>query len=578
MFMKEKKEKSFLVIVGVLTLLLTVAGATYAYFIANVGSGSGANINATTGTTDSLSFNAGSRINIYATTENFGQGLGNEADSTTASATLIANNGDNHAKYNYNMYLDISKNELVYTTTEKTAELILTITDKNNDPITSVDGLKYVTVGDVSGFDITDIQGLIPILDNNIIEANEREEHLWNITVTLINLDSNQSENLNKTFLADVIIQKEAKGLNALNLAQQILHNDKDSEYFAYHNGSILDASGNVLDANDDSYRYAGSLFFTTVKARSEGYSFAFAFTSDLSAVVKMYCSLGDSYSYIGSSCSKFDISLKQMVSGESYYYLAYNNSTHYDSKNAAVKQAVTDGYLIQNVKNYVCLGSDEDECPDDNLYSIIGMFNNASDGQQALYQYKLIKAEPVEDYHEWTGSSTNQSNIWANSTLNTEYLNQTYLNSLGTISDLISMHNWQVGGTGQTNIVNQKIKYAHTKELGAEKVGTQVNAKIGLMYISDYGYALNKSGWDSTYSHLGTSNSPTVDWLFIGISEWTITSDSSLTNAAFDIRSSGGVGSSFAYGGQYIRPCFYLNEDVELSGIGTISNPYRIV
>ena len=206
--MKDKK-KLTLTIVAVVAFIAVVVGATYAYFVANVGSGSGANINATTGTTDSLSFNTGSRINIYATTENFGQGLGNQADSTTASATLVANNGNNYAKYTYYMYLDISKNELKYTTLDKRAELILTITDKEGMPITSIEGLDYVTIGDVSGFDITESQGIITILNNHEIETTSTEVHEWNITVTLINLDSNQSENLNKTFLADVLIQKD---------------------------------------------------------------------------------------------------------------------------------------------------------------------------------------------------------------------------------------------------------------------------------------------------------------------------------------------------------------------------------
>ena len=206
--MKDKK-KIILTIVAVLAFIAVVVGATYAYFVANVGSGSGSNINAATGTTDSLSFNTGSRINIYATTENFGQGLGNQADSTTASATLVANNGNNYAKYTYYMYLDISKNELKYTTLDKTAELILTITDKEGTPITSIEGLDYVTVGDVSGFDITESEGIIKILNQHEIETTSTEVHEWNITVTLINLDSNQSENLNKTFLADVLIQKD---------------------------------------------------------------------------------------------------------------------------------------------------------------------------------------------------------------------------------------------------------------------------------------------------------------------------------------------------------------------------------
>ena len=57
------------------------------------------------------------------------------------------------------MYLDIAKNELTYTTEEKKAELILTVTDKDGNPITNIEGLNYVTVDEISGFDISESEG-----------------------------------------------------------------------------------------------------------------------------------------------------------------------------------------------------------------------------------------------------------------------------------------------------------------------------------------------------------------------------------------------------------------------------------
>ena len=43
--------------------------------------------------------------------------------------------------------------------------------------------------------------------------------------------------------------------------------------------------------------------------------------------------------------------------------------------------------YAGTNPNNYVCFGSDEETCPNDNLYRIIGVFNDTGE-----YQVKLIK------------------------------------------------------------------------------------------------------------------------------------------------------------------------------------------
>src|SRR5699024_2475153 len=105
------------------------------------------NVNVQTNTTDNLSFSVGEPISITANQDNFAQGLGNQAGSTTATATLTANNATNSAAANYYLYLDVTNNNFEYTVDSNTPELILTITDPDGTELTSLSGYKYVEVG-----------------------------------------------------------------------------------------------------------------------------------------------------------------------------------------------------------------------------------------------------------------------------------------------------------------------------------------------------------------------------------------------------------------------------------------------
>ena len=134
-----------------IVLVIVVVGATYAYFVAQGGGSANTDVNVQTNTTDSLSFSVGEEINITANQDNFGQGMDNQAGSTTASATLTANNATNQATKNYYLYLNITNNNFEYTTEESTAELILTIIDQDGVELQTLDGYNDVTVGDVSG-------------------------------------------------------------------------------------------------------------------------------------------------------------------------------------------------------------------------------------------------------------------------------------------------------------------------------------------------------------------------------------------------------------------------------------------
>ena len=90
---EENKRKSLILMaVGVLTLLIVVAGVTYAYFQAQTGEGKSFDITAKTGTTDKLTFEVGDEITFNANIENFGEkGGSDQKGETTATATLTKN-------------------------------------------------------------------------------------------------------------------------------------------------------------------------------------------------------------------------------------------------------------------------------------------------------------------------------------------------------------------------------------------------------------------------------------------------------------------------------------------------------
>ena len=170
--MKSKKQAIILSGVIIATLVILIAGATYAYFQATGGNSSSSEVNVTTYTSDLLTFEIEKDMTVYADATSFAEGKGNATDSTYAKATLVANNKTNEATKTYYMYLDITSNTLEYTQNENTPELLLTITDENGKPVTDITSLSYKTVTDgkgasISGYDITTKTGLITLFDKN---------------------------------------------------------------------------------------------------------------------------------------------------------------------------------------------------------------------------------------------------------------------------------------------------------------------------------------------------------------------------------------------------------------------------
>ena len=254
------------------------------------------------------------------------------------------------------------------------------------------------------------------------------------------------------------------------------------------------------------------------------------------------------------------DYVISQYTGTQGENSLYYHNSTF---ENGAGDNSYRYAGASDSVNNYICLGSDATTCPDANLFRIIGVFGA---------QTKVIRAKSVGD-KEW---GTNNSNTWSSSSLNT-YLNGEYLTSLGTLADKIATTTWKVGGGLWSNIVTSVPTTAYQYEVGSSASSTTVDKKIGLMYVSDYGFAADQSGWTTKLDSYGSNSSK--NWLFLGSTEWTISRSSGFTSRAFYVLSTGGVSDGSTVTESYAaRPSFnLLSSTTYVSGSGSMSDPVRV-
>ena len=221
------------------------------------------------------------------------------------------------------------------------------------------------------------------------------------------------------------------------------------------------------------------------------------------------------------------------------------------------------------SVNNYICLGSDETTCPDANLFRIIGVFGDKT---------KVIRAKSVGK-KQW---HTSQVNTWSSSSLNT-YLNGEYLTSLGTLAEKIATTTWKVGGGSWANIGTSVPKTAYQYEVGSSASSTTYDAKIGLMYVTDYYYSASPSAWtlvgfNGSGATKDYSAAKTINWLYLGSYEWTISRDSNFANFAFYVDSDGYVYDNLVTNSFGVRPSFNLLSSVKyVSGSGSMSDPVRV-
>ena len=232
--------------------------------------------------------------------------------------------------------------------------------------------------------------------------------------------------------------------------------------------------------------------------------------------------------------------------------------------------------YRGASPKNYVTFNNE--------VWRIIGVFPTDDGTGKIENRIKIIKDQSIGNKY-W---DTSGSNNWARpATLNTE-LNTTYLNSLDSTSkNMISNTKYYLGGYKTSDIqkdvmyqYERKIKNTKSNEFYYDKNPNSWVGKLGLMYASDYGYAVSDECTQNLYNY-NNATCKNNNWLFKSNTEWILPQDvsSSSSNNAFTVNSDGPVGINVVnYSQLAVRPVLYLNPDVKIIvGHGTSTDPYVI-
>ena len=638
----ENKKTKIISVVSIIGLALTLVTATYAFFAAQTGEGAQTDIKINASTVDTLTFETGSALSLSLDQDNFASGKGNQTGSTFAKAMLSANSKTNTATKNYYLYLNIAKNTFNYTQDTNTPEILLTVKDGSNNEITSVSGLTYKTVTDgsgatIKGFDITTGIGLITLFNNKEITASPQKTDTWNVTVTFINYDKDQSKNAGKSFNAKLIAQQKEISdsvsdycKNGDNLANCIISLGAPDIFGAtkvYHHDENL-----VNGANDNSYRYAGGDNTCTFNGKNVqgAYSNATFGVSNENDCKKVYaitsadvnllvdnsvtrllsdekpvtwsegaCKTTDGESVnVGFASGNFNPVTEATCKGKSYIV----KTDDLTARVANLNMEYAGAGKWNRVNNFVCFGSSETPCPTDNLYRIIGVI----DGKVKLIKYDYAtsvllgtdgdyasSSTPTSTYYKGSLTSIDQyywnkatgTNTWSESNLNKINLNTNFITNIGDEwANKIAMTTWKVGGNTSTNIARQRARTVYQNEIvnpvttNSQDNATTYSAKIGLMYASDYGFAAAPSAWTANLNTYNGEAIKNVNWMYMGLYEWTISRYAGSAYTVFDVFNAGGVDLSianFAYG---VRPVFYLSSSVNYaSGSGTAADPISI-
>ena len=421
------------------------------------------------------------------------------------------------------MYLNISNNTFTYTQNENIPELLLTITDAGGNAVTDITSLAYKTVTDgkgasISGYDITNKSGVITLFDNREITATPAKTEQWNITVTLVNYDKDQSNNMGKKFNAKLMIQKEKIKesvadvcSNGQTLSSCIIAMDGKDDTLYHHTSSLANGAG------DNSYRYAGA---------SESVNNFVCFGSTINP-----CPTDNLYRIIG------------VIDGK-------------------VKLIKYD-YASSNL-----LGTDGDYKGSDTPISS-GYKGSLSKVDTYHWNYKATNSLS----NEWSTSLLNKIN------LNINYLNNIGTTWSNMIEDATwKVSGYSTSSVTPSEMYTGEITNA-TKTYGpsdgTSKIGLMYASDYGFAAspsawtttLFDYGY----------YDVNGTSIQ-TINWMNMGYYEWTISRHSDYSDVAFFVTYGGSVGNYGVSSNGGVRPSFSLSSSITyVSGSGSAVDPILI-
>ena len=415
------------------------------------------------------------------------------------------------------------------------------------------------------------------IFNDVLSNCENGSELIWNDELKTITLKTNKSDKCYVYFdkyinpvVNNVTVTDTSTSSISISVSASGGTNNVATYYYSINNGSYTSSTSNTK----------------TFTGLSKGTTYTIkVYVKDTNGV--------DSSVYTISAETENIILLADYIKG--LYTSQGSNGLYYHTSSLANSAADNSyRYAGANPNNYVCFGSTASKCPSDNLYRIIGVFGSEVKLIKADYttttmtgsggDYYRAYHDSISNYkgsmntsniasYRWNYSNGESStNTWSESRLNTTNLNSSYLSyiDIGTTwSNKIVTHTWYVGGYS-TESATPKTWY------NAESSGTTYSAKIGLMYVSDYGYAASNSYWTtniSSYSSASNNN-----WMHMGLYEWTISRASFIDSVLVVLNTGELYIYSVCFSDFAVRPVFYLTSSTTyVSGSGTSSDPIRI-
>lgn len=397
--------------------------------------------------------------------------------------------------------------------------------------------------------------------------------HNWTINTKFYNLAFDQSSLINKTYKGTFKVANvtcyQTEAINQINInVTDLPYNNPNSNYSLSNLNGIT--SSNIEWNNINR-------MISIKNGVTDGAS------ATLTKITNTTGTLLSSVITAGVGTSGDGVITKVTDNGTEQYRYQGNNPNNYVSFNNQLWRII--GYVP------VCL----EVSPVTEDTTINGIEFKQGEAQCTKWEnrVKIIKADPIGAY-AYNKSIYKSSNpiVWIGSTvqglLNTCYLgkkdgcskycyyylsnqgvcnySQNGINENDSYGNMIESVYYNIGKTGSYSLSSSDF---YTKEITKQ---VSEGTMIGLMYASDFGYAI--SGYTGNLYYTSASSYMVNNWLFGQSYEWTMT----IVNIGglVSAKQSGRLELDNVYYGDAVRPVLYLQSNVnKLSGDGTMASPY---
>ncbi len=294
----------------------------------------------------------------------------------------------------------------------------------------------------------------------------------------------------------------------------------------------------------------------------------------------------------------------KEYCTNDTCKYLIAKNEMVHETFTKEDGTVVDTGYRYEgaNPNNYVRFNNE--------LWRIIGVFETVNaDTNETESLVKLIRNESIGNIR-WDTYGYYGSNDWTESDiktiLNGQYLNGEDINynyrnpnhgdgninptvSIAGVSikdtarEMIENAKWNIGGASSSSSIVSAFYIEERGTTGAKSNPTIAtwNGYIGLMYPSDYGYAVDSTSCPRTaslwkYSYTGSCK--TNNWLLNNNNQWMLTPSADGESSQYYVSYDYNINSLYPGLENSIRPTIYLKSNVQIvDGDGSQEHPYEL-